>query len=107
MSKEPTKREGLPKSEQGQAEVHERRERGAAGEPLPEDYAKGEYHGLTAEQIKKIEDARYDDTDGAPPIDDGVDAQRAKDAAEAEKAEKKRAAEEAEEAEKAAKKRKE
>jgi hypothetical protein len=91
MSKEPTKREDLPKSEQGQpgraagvrdvpdpkegqAEAYERRERGAKGEPLPEDFDKGEYHGLTPQQIKKIEDARYDDADDVTTVD-GADSQ--------------------------------
>jgi hypothetical protein len=29
--------------------------------------APGWHHGLSPEQIKKIEDARYDDTEGVPP----------------------------------------
>jgi hypothetical protein len=31
------------------------------------DYSKGAYHGLSEEQIKKIEDARHDDSEGVPP----------------------------------------
>jgi hypothetical protein len=45
MSKEPIKREALE-----------------ADAPTP-----GWHHGLTPEQIQKIEDARHDDTEGVPP----------------------------------------
>jgi hypothetical protein len=31
------------------------------------DYNQGRFHGLTPDQIKKIEEARYDDTEGVPP----------------------------------------
>ena len=31
------------------------------------DYSKGAYHGLSEEQIKKVEDARHDDSEGVPP----------------------------------------
>jgi hypothetical protein len=40
-------------------------ERDAPEEPI--DYSEGKNHGLTAEQIQKIEDARHDDTEGVPP----------------------------------------
>ena len=53
--------------EDAEVEVEERRARGAAGKPAPEDYNKGEYHGLTPQQIKKIEDARGDKEPSPPP----------------------------------------
>lgn len=58
MSKEPAKRDRRDDDQ----EVQARRARGESGNPNPEDFEKGEYHGLTPQQIKKIEDARYDDT---------------------------------------------
>ena len=48
--------------------MRERRERGAKGEPEPDDYTKGEYHGLTLRQIKVIEDARGDPEKGTDGI---------------------------------------
>jgi hypothetical protein len=36
-------------------------------EPIDPRDVPGVHHGLTEEQIKKIEDARHDDTEGVPP----------------------------------------
>jgi hypothetical protein len=96
MSKQPVK------EDPAQAKVYpqDKSTVAAEGEQAPE----GRYHGLSPEQVKKIEDARYDDTDTTTPIDDGIDAQRAKETAAAEKAEQERLADEAEAAEKAEKK---
>jgi hypothetical protein len=50
MSKEPAKRHDEAKADEPEI-----------------DYSKGAYHGLSEEQIKKIEDARHDDSEGVPP----------------------------------------
>jgi hypothetical protein len=63
MSKEPTK-EPVTKEPPKQLETD------PAAAPFDEDnidYNRGRYHGLTEEQIRKVEDARYDDADGVPP----------------------------------------
>jgi hypothetical protein len=44
----------------------------AGGPPAPE----GQYHGLTPEQVKKIEDARFDDTSKMPEADAGMQQQQ-------------------------------
>jgi hypothetical protein len=54
--------------------IEDRPDQAEAG---PEGEFRPNYHGYTPEQIKKMEDARYDDTAPAPP-DDGLDEQRRK-----------------------------